>query len=74
MSVIRRSVLAAMTVAATCRCVQAATDITTPGGGVITYSSSLSPYLGTKAFDDGFPLTSGSRWLAYVSQFPNVLK
>jgi len=72
MRVITRFVLAAMAVVSTCMCVQASTDITSPTGGVITYSASLGSYVGAKAFDNGFPLTTGSRWLALTSAFPDV--
>jgi hypothetical protein len=46
-------------------------DLTSPDGN-ITYSSSLSPYYGTKAFDDVIPPTKNGRWLADASNLPNV--
>ena len=50
---------------------QGLVDLTSPTGGTITYSASLSPYLGTKAFDDGSLTDSNSRWLANKSTLPN---
>ncbi len=46
-------------------------DLTSPAGGIITYSSSHATYPGTLAFDNVFTGTA-SRWLALVSAFPNV--
>ena len=51
---------------------QGLVDLTSPTGGTITNSASLSPYLGTKAFDDGSLTDSNSRWLANKSTLPNA--
>ena len=55
-----------------CLCARSAIDLTTPTGGTITYADSLDGYLGPKAFDDGFPLTTGGRWLPRYSALPNA--
>ena len=63
-------VLVTLAVTMVCSYAQAQYDLTTPGGGVITYSESHADYPGTKAFDNA--VTTTGRWLPKISALPDV--